>query len=896
LKGRKHVPGRTELRRDVSLLAEILGDTIRHLEGKDSFEIVERVRRLSVDARHGNSIAAADLQRLIGGFDERKLLLLVRAFTAYFQIVNVAEDVYRIRSVRADSDTGRNRDSVVEMLSKLKEEGLKPFEVKNFFNSLSLEFVVTPHPTEARRKTVVEKIKRVEEALLTSHEAETARQRRRALEDIREEITSLWLTDELRERKPGIEDELKYGLYFFDINIIEMIPLFYRRLAFAFESVFRETQYSFPTFLRYTSWIGSDADGNPYTSGNTLLTALKMQQRLLFSKYKRKVTDLISRLSISSMYSKVDPVMLDLAERYRKQFPQVWSEISSVNENEPYRALCSFIIARMEETELGSRNGYHSGEEMLSDLLIMKKSLSDNGAKAMAAGALEDLIRMVETFSIHLASLDLRFHSTEQKEAVCDVIREIGIDIEYSKLEERGRKELLESVLSSGVASVTRAKATMQSNRISSMLSAAKEAQLRFGPKAIGSYIVSNTDSVIQILEALILQNFAGLGENGTEALPIVPLFETYEDLKRCNVIMSEAFENSHYRKFLMRKGKIQEIMLGYSDSNKDAGYMTSRWLIFRSQMELLKTAAKHGIGLKFFHGRGGSISRGGGPARLAILSQPIESAECRLKFTEQGEVLWSRYFDSSITFREYEQTVSALLELSKKGIRPRDDWFREMERISESSHEAYRSLLNDRRLPGYLEETTPLSYLPLLNMGTRPASRGSMTLSNLRAIPWVFAWTQNRHIISGWYGAGEGLYTRSTSRKNTQQAMLSEWYFFRSIIDMLEMTLAKTDLRVASTYAELASKENSGIYSNVKKEYLKTTGLVTCLRREKKLLQHNSMLSESIFLRNPYVDIINLVQAETMKRIKEGRKSRDLERILLLSIKGIASGMRNTG
>ncbi|MCL5253884.1 MAG: phosphoenolpyruvate carboxylase, partial [Candidatus Thermoplasmatota archaeon] len=276
--------------------------------------------------------------------------------------------------------------------------------------------------------------------------------------------------------------------------------------------------------------------------------------------------------------------------------------------------------------------------------------------------------------------------------------------------------------------------------------------------------------------------------------------------------------------------------------------------------------------------------------------SQPIESAECRLKFTEQGEVLWSRYFDSSITFREYEQTVSALLELSKKGIRPRDDWFREMERISESSHEAYRSLLNDRRLPGYLEETTPLSYLPLLNMGTRPASRGSMTLSNLRAIPWVFAWTQNRHIISGWYGAGEGLCTRSTSRKNTQQGMLSEWYFFRSIIDMLEMTLAKTDMRVASTYAEFASKENSGIYSNVKKEYLKTTGLVTCLRREKKLLQHNSMLSESIFLRNPYVDIINLVQAETMKRIKEGRKSKDLERILLLSIKGIASGMRNTG
>ena len=889
------VPAGGDLRSDVGFLAETLGNTIGEIEGRDALELVESARRLSVSLRRGKTLASRELSRLVRAQDDDGLLLLVRAFTAYFQIVNVAEDVLRIRKLKAGMRRGVVTDSAEEMMLTLARNGLSAGGVEEMFNSIALAFVLTPHPTEARRKTILEKVKRVEEALLELHDASTDLEKTAAYASLREEIAELWLTDELRGRKPEMEDELKYGLYFFDINIIETIPEFYRRLDFSFRRAFPGRNYRFPTFIRYGSWIGSDADGNPITDAGTMLDALRMQQRLLFSKYTAALNRLISRLSVSEKYAIMSGALMHRLETCKTDFPEVWKEISRVNENEPYRALCSFIIARLAETEAHAPRRYTCGEELLSDLRVMQQSLLEGGNDTIAGGALEDLIRTVETFSIHLASPDIRVHSSEQSDAVAALAPSSEETAGYNDMTDDEKRKRLEELLASPVKPVIAGREGHREIRILAMLKAAGEAQRRFGKSSMGSYIISNTHSDIQLLEALFLQKAAGLGTDGTSELPVVPLFETYADLRQSADVMTRLFGNRLYSEFLSKRGMEQEIMLGYSDSNKDAGYMTSRWLIYCSQTDLLEAASRFDVRLKFFHGRGGSISRGGGPTHLAILSQPQESAGCSLKFTEQGEVLWSRYFDREVTIREYEQAISALLRLKSHTLRTRDTWVEEMELISEKSHEAYRRMLTDSRLPGYLSEATPLKYIPSLNIGTRPATRGHLSFRDLRAIPWVFSWTQNRHLISGWYGAGTGLRTRSAAGKHTRREMAAQWNFFKSLIDMLEMTLAKTDFYVGSRYAELASPGNRSLFDTFEKEYDRTVKTVSELRG-KALLEDNRTLRESIALRNPYVDVINAVQAEVISRLRDRAQDMKLERIMLMSIKGIAYGMRNTG
>ncbi len=890
------MPAGRELRSDVGFLAETLGNTIGEIEGKDALELVERARSLSVSHRRGNARASRELSKLVETQEDGRLLLLVRAFTAYFQIVNVAEDVFRIRTLKARMRSGPVTDSVEEMVLALAGSGVPPDSIEEMFNTMKLEFVFTPHPTEARRKTILEKVKRIEEELLKLHDASAYHEKAEASGAIREEIAELWLTDELRGRKPENEDELKYGLYFFDINIIETIPELYRRLDLSFKHAFPGRNYRFPAFIRYGSWIGSDADGNPATNGGTMLNAMRVQQRLLFSKYTEALNSLISRLSVSERYSGMSGTLMLKLETCKSDFPEVWEEISRVNENEPYRALCSFIIARLAETEEVSARRYADGGELLSDLRIMQQSLLEEGNETIAGGALEDLIRTVETFSIYLASPDIRVHSSEQQEAVAVLVSGAGITGEYGALTDQGKRKLLGEMLHARSPPVIADAVKRGDVRLLSMLRAAGEAQKTFGKDSMGSYIVSNTHSDVQLLESLLLQRAAGLGAGGTSVMPVVPLFETYDDLRHAAEVMTRLFENRHYAEFLAGGGMEQEIMLGYSDSNKDAGYMTSRWLIYCAQTQLLETAARFGVRLKFFHGRGGSISRGGGPTHLAILSQPQESAGCGLKFTEQGEVLWSRYFDDEITIREYEQVISALLRLKSRAVRPRSAWIEEMEMISERSHDAYRAMLDDSRLPGYLLEATPLKYIHSLNIGTRPASRGNMSFRDLRAIPWVFSWTQNRHLISGWYGAGTGLAAKSPARKRALSEMTAQWNFFRSLIDMLEMTLAKTDLHIASRYAKLASPSNRSLYGAFEKEYARTVKTITELRNGKQLLHGNRTLRESIALRNPYVDVINAVQAEVISRLREREHDTLLERILLMSMKGVSYGMRNTG
>lgn len=871
-----------ELRSDVRLLSSILGRTIEEVEGREAFELVERCRKSAVRSRKGDRSASRELENIMRGLRPEQLRLVARAFTAYFEIVNVAEDVSRIRALERGRKEGSLDSTVSGMVKSMSEIGMSAGDVLRFFSSLDLCFVFTPHPTEARRKTQIEKMRRLEEALLDMHSGsgEDCRER------IEEEIAELWGSDELRHRKAVMDDELKAALYFFDINVIEAIPVFYRRIRRAIGEHFPAFEGRVPTFIRYGSWIGSDADGNPSVDALTLHSALRTQRKILFRKYTEMLNSLISHLSISTRYARINEEMEQLFQSFRRQFPEVWNEISAINENEPYRAMCSFLIARLAETERNGERRFRDGDEFLSCLRVMQRSLYESGWKHAAGGKLEDLIRAAETFSLHMASMDIRVHSLEQAVTVSKLVRNITGE-DYDAMDDVRKIGVLKELIRTGGCS---AAIETEGDRLIGMLEAAGKALSEFGKGCIGSYIISDTHSEVQVFEAVFLEKVCGLWSDGN-GIPVVPLFERYSDLRQSAKIIDVLFRDKLYSDFLRATGGIQEVMIGYSDSNKDAGYVTSRWLIYRAQRDIMDRAAKAGVQIRFFHGRGGSISRGGGPTYLALVSQPAETAMCGLKFTEQGEVVWSRYHDSEITMREYEQTLSAIFALrtGRKSVERR--WVDEMEKVSERSYTAYRKLMECRLLPVYFGETTPLRYIHSLNMGTRPAARGEGGIRDLRAIPWVFSWTQNRHLISGWYGAGYGFSSVPTYRLSE---MSRRWDFFRSLIDMLCMTLAKADMEVASLYSALSPSSRS-VFNEIRKEYRRTVRTVSRITGSGVLLAGNRTLRESIALRNPYVDVLNRVQVELERRLRSERDA-ELERIMLLTIKGIAYGMRNTG
>ncbi len=891
---------RRTISQDIHLLGDILGDILRTSHGKAVLDLEERVRALTKELRSGaDGQLLEEIDGLIQGLDLGEAFLLIRAFSTYFQLVNVAEDVHRIRVLRAREAEGEPLGESLGALGRaLAQRGLTPRETLDLLGLMDVRLVFTAHPTEARRRSVLEKLVRIEGLLLRLEvEHMTPAEEAEVVEDLRRLALGLWQTNELRSRPPQVRDEVSNALFFFDGVIVEAIPRLYRRLKGALGASVGPLPDRIPTLLRFGSWMGADMDGNPNVTPAVLTETLERQRRFILERYDEYLYALIPELSQSTELVEVSPEFRGVLEEDSLRLPEVWREIAEVNQEEPYRAKVTFMHHRIQATLQGGLGAYAGPAAFLVDLEVLQGSLEAHGGEAFARGPVEDLIRRVETFGFHLASLDLRLNAPELEEAVADLL---GPGVNFGGLDEAGRVRAITECLSAAKPHVASGV-----DRPLEAFRVIADWQNQHGEEAIHTLIISNTTSPSQPLGVLLLARVAGLYDPGRRSsLDIVPLFETLRDLQGAHRVMEVLYAHPSYADHLALRGKQQEVMVGYSDSNKDAGFLTSRWALWGAQVALGKGAAARGIQLTLFHGRGGSLSRGGEPTAQAVLAQPRETLSGRIKITEQGEVIWQKYSHEAIAERQWEQLLHALgLAMVSPGAAVPGEWSGLMEALSTRALEAYRGLVQkDPDFPNYFRQATPIEEIAELNIGSRPTSRGGgLGFTDLRAIPWVFAWTQSRHILPGWYGLGAALgWAIGAGHLKALKAMAKGWPFFYGLLDNAQMTLGKADMHIARYYTTLVEDPAvaSRVFGLIEGEYQAARGAILQVLDEKEILDSNPTLRESIRLRNPYVDPLNYLQVMLLreKRSRGEERGPALRQALLMSIKGISYGLRNTG
>jgi phosphoenolpyruvate carboxylase len=978
------------LRADIRRLGDLLGETLKRFGGERLFEIEEGVRALCKrlrGARGGKETVATEreLKRLLRRLSLDETIGVIRAFSVYFQLVNIAEQYHRIRRksfYELRTPDQPQRGSLAETLSRLRRDFSDADLLQRVVDRLEIMPVMTAHPTEAARRTLLEKHRRIADLLADFDDENLAPRRRDELQArLAAEVESVWQTDEVRHTQPTVLDEVNHGLYYFDATLFDAAPALLDELE-------RHLEENFPgvklrdgaTPLRFGSWIGGDRDGNPFVTPEITWETLRLQQRLVLRKYRDSVASLSRRLSESSRFA---PPTDELSESLKEDavaLPVVAAEVAARNAEEPNRQKLSYIYARIENTLRRNRdlapalrlteehalisirpglpivaaltgsdadvaNVYRDGASLWEDLRLVRDSLRADKA-VYAARAVDRLMRQVAVFGLHLATLDLRQHSERHTAALSEITRALGLR-DYAEMSEGERVEWMTLELDTPRPLVgADARYSAETTETLNVFRVARRALDEISPNAIRTYIISMTREVSDLLAVLVLAKEAGLvgrgaGVAATERrgdkedlnlpisssprrpvalsppLSISPLFETVEDLRRAPEIMRRLFEHPFYRRQLAAQGNLQEVMIGYSDSSKDGGILTSSWELYKSQERLWEVAREHGVELRLFHGRGGTVGRGGGPSHEAILAQPPDTVAGRIKITEQGEVISSKYSLAEIALRSLELTTSAVIAASlpqpaqDKGKLSR--WKDVMEGISAQAFTAYRRFV--RETPGfydYFTQATPVEELQYLRIGSRPAKRkpGSKSLDDLRAIPWVFGWTQSRHLLPGWLAVGTALedFIKARPRENLRllREMYREWAFFHSTISNIEMTLAKADFQIARQYASRTLDRSLGrrIFRMLEEEYERACFVTLQITGERRLLDQSPVLQRSIAVRNPYVDPLSFLQVELLARRREkgGRaelSAGDREKLLyatLLTINGIAAGMRNTG
>jgi phosphoenolpyruvate carboxylase len=967
-------PQDAPLRADIRRLGDLLGETLKRLGGKRLFDIEERVRALCKELRSEHSTAKENgLKRLLRGLSLDETIGVIRAFSVYFQLVNIAEQYHRIRRkhfYELHTPDEPQRGSISETLRRLRQESYDAKELQRVIDRLEIAPVMTAHPTEAARRTLLEKHRRIADLLAAFDAENLAPRRREELQaQLAAEVESVWQTDDLRHTQPTVLDEVNNGLYYFDATLFDALPELLEELE-------RQLGESFPGVklrdgaapLRFGSWIGGDRDGNPFVTPEITWETVRLQQRLILRKYRDAVFDLGRRLSESSRFAPPTPELCQSLAEDARRLPAVAEEAARRNAEEPYRQKLQFIYARIENTQRRNEalkfalslaepgalisirpglpivaaltrsasdiaNVYRSGNELWEDLRLVRDSLRA-GKAVYAAHSVDGVMRQVAAFDLHLATLDLRQHSQRHTSALAEITRALGIR-DYSQMNEDERLDWLTRELTTVRPLVaTDARYSPETTETLNVFRVARRVLDEISPNAIKTYIVSMTREVSDLLAVLVLAKEAGLVDCGLEIadcglnrnseirspksairIGVAPLFETIEDLRRAPEIMRRLFEHPVYRQQLEARGSLQEVMIGYSDSSKDGGILTSSWELYKAQERLWEVARAHGIELRLFHGRGGTVARGGGPSHEAILAQPPQTVACRIKITEQGEVISSKYGLPEIALRSLELTTSAVIAASLphtvQNPRVLARWEEAMEQISTAAFTVYRRIV--RETPGfhdYFIQATPVEELQHLRIGSRPAKRkkGSQSLDDLRAIPWVFGWTQSRHILPGWLAVGTALenFVAQNQRENLQllRQMYCEWPFFRSTISNIEMTLAKSDFQIARQYASLTlnGQEGRRIFSLLEDEHKRACRIVLQITGERHLLDQSPVLQRSIAVRNPYVDPMSYLQVELLARRREqerGVNQADREKLLyatLLTLNGIAAGMRNTG
>jgi phosphoenolpyruvate carboxylase len=961
------------LHRDIRMLGDALGRAIQKHDGVVVFDIVEQLRQNCKRLREcaemltrelpcastikadklRDEIAALDheITRIVNDCDVDTAIDVIRAFTVYFHLVNTAEQHHRTRRrlvYEANNMSSTQHGSLTALIAFFRTKGLDASVIQGLLDSLSIELVFTAHPTEATRRSLITKSRQIA-TLLEAHDGEVDNIPRRYAawqRHLENTITLLWRTDAVRSMRLQPLDEIKMGIYYLDEILYDAAPELYEELEQLLSANYPDNPPAVPPFLRPGSWIGGDQDGNPAVGSQTLLEALYLQRTHLLKHYRSTIEALAQAYTQSLKYSSITPELRKSLQHDAACMPDYDRELGAQTAQEPYRRKLSFIWKRLGAmlagpfgTEVGEGKGlywapavqkegmltdaniaYKHDGELLADLELVRESLIADGEQNVAQGELTKLIRRVQVFGFHFAALDVRQHSDRHASAISELLQVSGLCQNYNSLQESERVQILEKLLRDPrVLPYDNLDLSAETWHVLHTFSAIRQARQEFGDKAIRCYIISMTRSLSDLLE---VQFFCK--ESGIVGLPIVPLFETIEDLRSCAALMESAFVHPDYQEQLKACQQQQQVMLGYSDSSKDGGILTSGWEIYQAQQRLAVAGRRYSVAITLFHGRGGAVGRGGGPIYEAILGQPPGTVNGRIRITEQGEMLSFKYGLHAIALRSMELVVAGVVQSSlssDKCDEQPEEWSAIMDRLSTNAYARYRRLIyEDGEFLRYFEQATPIRELGWLNIGSRPLRRTQgKSIEELRAIPWVFSWMQSRYVLPAWYGIGGALeeyMAENPERLELLREMYREWPFMSAFLDNLQMALSKSDMHIARHYSALVEDEalRQRISDEIEQEYERTRRCLLLIIGGEALLDDNPVLQRSIRLRNPYVDPLSYFQVELLRRLRslgdpltldetaqQTASDEELERArlthaVLLTINGIAAGLRNTG
>ncbi len=886
---------------DIRDFGATLGEIIREHASETELETVEEMRTMAIDYRQDEITSREPLFATLEELDAEEKNSLARAFGTYFELSNIAEERERVREIRAGSQRGDLADSLEAAAAELATTDRETAEA--ILEDVFIQPTFTAHPTEARRKTIKAKLRVIADELSTLDERRlTDKETNQRMRDIEAEILGLWQTPQVRSRPPEPEDEARNVQWYLVNTLFDIVPEVYDELDDALSAEF-EGGIEIPQLFAFRSWAGSDRDGNPYVTPEVTANTLENQRDAAIDAYLDQLAELSSALSLDGTRVTVDEQIRDPLEEHDTDLREVPEEAAKRYPDEPYRRALVLFRAKLKRVGSVQPGGYESAAEFHEDLAILADSLRANGCESIAETRVEPLMRQVETFGFTLTSFDLRDHQKQHTKAVSEALAREGI--EYEACDEQERTALLtEAILEDEpvISLSERDGLSETATRVLRRFECLADWQREYGEQAIDTYCISMADEPSHVLEVLFLADQADIVNlPGHCGLDIVPLLETERALSGARRIMGTLFENDAYQQALAARGNTQEVMLGYSDSNKENGFLAANWSLYTNQRRLAEITDDYDVTLRLFHGRGGSISRGGGPMNDALRALPNNTVTGDVKFTVQGEAIAEKYGNTRIGERELEQMLNAQMAARKHALEQPtdgldDEWVEAMEIMADAAREEYQQLLETNGFVTYFGQATPISVIENLNLGSRPASRsGERTVEDLRAIPWVFSWTQARCILPGWFSLAAGIdaYLDSGGELSTLQEMYDEWLFFQTVIDNAGQALGQTDMGIAETYADLADPAlRSEFFPWIRDEYERAVELVTEITQREKPIRREWLL-ESLERRNPYVDPLNLLQTQLLA---QEQLSETDEQTLRITVKGIAAGMKNTG
>lgn len=879
---------------DIRYLGKLLGIIVRQQHGETAYELVERVRAIAKDRRQGDPNATQRLRDLIASLTLDEKAVLVKAFGNYFQLINIAEDLERTRVLKQREVEDTLTDTVEVALRQLKESGYTAQQMRDLLGRVAVRLVLTAHPSEAKRQEVLVKLSDISDMMSIRERTRFIPREEYLLEqDILRRVEQLWQTRPTRAHRATVDDEVQFGLYFITRTIMSVTAELYVEFRLILESLYPdEDWFQLPPVLRFASWIAGDRDGNPNVTPEKTLETFKLLRKSALAVYRADVDYIRVRLTQSDDEVGFSPALVGrLGERPSDELLAYPDEL--------YRLHLDQVIRRIDE------DAYRTGDELLADLLPVYESLYANRGNFSADGTLQRLITKIRMFGLHLVPLDIREDARLHLAAISEVFRYYGLADDFAALDEDARIDLLtREISSSRPLFPVKPRFSDETNRIVETWRMIATAHELHGTDVIDTYIASMTQHASDVLIMLLLAHEVGVAEH----IDIVPLFETVDDLDHAPGILRRLFENPAYRAHLEKRGMRQQVMIGYSDSNKDGGYIASNWSLYTAQAALAEICTESGVLLELFHGRGGSIGRGGGPTNRAILSQPPASMQGPIKITEQGEVIAYRYANSEIARRHLNQLMHAALIASDvtEPVEINPAWVAAMKALFEHSRRAYRAFVYENEgFLDYWNQATPINELANMHIGSRPVKRKKGGFESIRAIPWVFSWMQSRAIIPSWYGVGSALAHYADTHPDgeaTLKSMYENWMFFRSLIDNVQLDVAKADMGIAELYARLVKDEaiRERIFSDMREEHARAERMICRVTGQATILEKMDFMQRSIARRNPYIDPLNFIQVDLLERLRAMKPEDEgydhTLQTVLATVSGIAAGMKTTG